>query len=282
MVRSLRRFVYFVFLKIALLILGAVSCTPTRAPVPPGAIPEPGELTREERSYGERVAQQLTSQFPKETNPSILARVNSIVDQLNHSLGSDWNVYVLRDDNMVNAAASRGNNIFVWTGMLREVQNDGELAVVISHEMSHVLAEHVIPTQAEQANRLIAGLSATAARAATARSSMAQVAGLAQALVGQTVSGLIVYPEAQRIEIEADIIGLHLLAESGINPIYAIDFWQRAAERQRAGRLSQFLSTHPSSEARLEQLHQNLASASQRYRQAIAEGRRFTQAERPW
>jgi len=248
-----------------------VSCTPMRAPVPPGEVPRAAPLTAEDERIGRQVVEQLTAQYRVVTDPELTGRVTGVTARLIVALGdgrSDpWRVLVLEDDSVANAAATRGNNIFIWTGMLNEVRNDEELAVILAHEMAHVLAQHVVPTQAEQANRAVAGLSGAAAQELARRSSIGGVAGLAGAIAQQTVGGLVVNPEQQRIEIEADIIGLHLMADAGYNPRHALEFWERAESRGAQGRLVEFLSTHPTSATRVGAIREQLPSALERYRE---------------
>mgnify|MGYP003342625502 CR=1 FL=1 len=51
--------------------------------------------------------------------------------------------------------------------------------------------------------------------------------GIAGMLVAETVRALAVNPESQRQELEADQIGLFLMADAGFDPTHAIDFWVR-------------------------------------------------------
>ena len=62
--------------------------------------------------------------------------VRDLVDMLAnaaHASSSPWNVYVLRGDDVINAAATRGNFVFVWTGMLQAAYSDAELSSVLAY-----------------------------------------------------------------------------------------------------------------------------------------------------
>lgn len=241
-------------------------CAPTRDPIPPGTIPEPTKVTAQEERYGEQVARAIVQKYPRVRSAEAERYVERIVGRLGRAAGtSDWNVYVLEDDTFENAAATQGNNIFVWTGMLRKASSEAELATVIAHEMGHVLARHVIPTPDEQVNQILTGVSGSIAQR-TLSESLGGAAGVAGSLVQQSLAGLIVNPESQRKELEADTIGLNILAEAGYNPEAAVSFWRRAAQEEPGSRLSEFLSTHPTSERRLEVLQDQLPEARARYR----------------
>jgi predicted Zn-dependent protease len=241
-------------------------CAPTREAIPPGTIPAPTEVSARERQYGEQVARAIVQKYPRVRSAETERSVERIVRRLGRAAGeTDWNVYVLQDDSFENAAATQGNKIFVWTGMLRKARSEAELATVIAHEMGHVLARHVVPTPDEQVNQILTGVSGSIAQR-TLSESLGGAAGVAGSLVQQSLAGVIVNPESQRKELEADTIGLTILAEAGYNPEAAVSFWRRAAQEEPGSRLSEFLSTHPTSERRLQVLQEQLPQARARYR----------------
>jgi predicted Zn-dependent protease len=132
-----------------------------RTPVPPGVIPEQPYVSAEDEQYGAAVLSELTKQYPLERDDQAIARTRSLVERLARAAHADqnpWNVFLLRGDDVVNAAATKGNYVFVWTGMLREARSDGELATVIAHELGHLLAGHTQPTPAEEASQIVSAV----------------------------------------------------------------------------------------------------------------------------
>lgn len=253
-------------------------CAPSRPPVPPGEIPGGDLVTAADEQYGQQVLATLMRQYPLERNDFAVNRVRDLVDKLAAAVGADaapWNVYVLRGDNVVNAAATRGNFVFVWTGMLRTIGGDGELSAVLAHELGHVLAGHTQPTPTEEAGHIMADVTGQVTGTVIAGQgpygALGQVAGV---VAQQAVKALIVNPESQRKELEADHIGLFLMADAGFDPREAITLWNTMAQSTGdSGHLS-FLSSHPSSQERLEQLEGLLPAAIQRYETALAYGNR--------
>lgn len=80
---------------------------------------------------------------------------------------------------------------------------------------------------------------------------------------GATVGVLLPYGRAQ--ESEADHIGLILMAKAGYDPRAAVGFWQRMA----AGggkKPPEFLSTHPSDDARIKRIQAELPEALKYYK----------------
>jgi predicted Zn-dependent protease len=154
----------------------------------------------------------------------------------------EWEVNVL-DNPAVNAFCLPGGKIGVFTGLLRVVQNDDQLAAVLGHEIAHALAHHSSERLARQElNRGISG--AIWSRA---------------------------YDRQQ--ESEADHIGLFLMTFAGYDPHQALRFWERM-QQATGGRqqLPEILSDHPSDERRIHDIHAWIPKALAA-KQAYDEGR---------
>jgi len=257
-----------------LAMLCLTSCASTRTPIAPGVVPQQTHsVSAEDEDYGHQVLAQLTRQYPLDRDDQRINRVRDIVSRLADAAGSShnpWHSYVLLGNDVKNAAATKGNMVFVWTGMLKAVQDDDELATIMAHEMAHILAGHTQPDPAEAANQMISGIAGVASREVLLRGTRyGAFAELAELLVSGTVRGLILNPELQRIELEADQVGLFLMADAGYDPAKAVTFWSRVeADPSFRGAPVQFLSSHPSSAIRLEQLKANLPAAQKRYQAA--------------
>jgi len=250
-----------------------MGCSVQRTPILPGEVPQQSVVSREDMRYGEAVLRQLSSQFPISDDEYANRRVRHLVNRLTAAAKADdtaWHVYVLRGDNVKNAAATRGNYVFVWTGMLRYVRDDNELAVILAHEIGHVLANHAMPTPGEEANRMITGVAGAAAQEIIAHQGpYAAAAALAGSLVTQAFKGVLVNPEDQRKEYEADQIGLYIMADAGLDPEHAVTFWSRVKDDPTFGaNAPEFFSSHPSSSNRMSSLHRLLNDARARYRRA--------------
>ena len=55
---------------------------------------------------------------------------------------SKWHVYVIDDPKTVNAFATPGAQIYVYTGLLLTAANEAEVIGVLGHELGHVVARH--------------------------------------------------------------------------------------------------------------------------------------------
>jgi predicted Zn-dependent protease len=253
----------------ALMLLLLVGCS-GRTPVAPGYIPAATDLSLEDEQYGHAVLAAVTKTYPISHDRAAVLRVRSIADKLTRAAGADahpWHIYVLEGDAVVNAAATRGNHLFVWTGMLRTASTDGELATVIAHELGHVLAQHTKPTPGEEAARVMADTSGTiAGQIVRTQPGYASLAQLAAILVSEGVKAIAVNPNSQRLEYEADHIGFFMMADAGYNPREALRFWSKMANVEGVNAPGlEFFSSHPATQERLSELESLLPEAEARF-----------------
>lgn len=261
---------FFSFFLALLLLTG---CAGQRREFAPGEIPQVTVLSATDEQYGHEVLNMMMNQYPLDRDDRNVSRVRNVIEKLAESADSNaapWHVYVFNDDTVENAAATRGNYIFVWTGMLNKVQNDDELAAVLAHELSHVLAGHTQPTPSEEYAEMISNVSGeVTSQIVAAQGQYGILANLAGQLTKALIDSVIVNPEGQRKELEADQIGLFLMAKANYDPVRAVEFWERL-EREGFGDVGpiQFMTSHPSSESRLQQLNRLLPEA-QRLRESV-------------
>ena len=72
--------------------------------------------------------------------------LNQVVDVLlqnNPDLRKKINVYIMRS-NVVNAFANDNGNIFISLGLLAQIENEAQLAYILSHEITHVEKKHAL------------------------------------------------------------------------------------------------------------------------------------------
>lgn len=247
-------------------------CGTGRPAIPPGEIPRAPFVTPEDEDYGQQVLGELTKKHPLDRTDAYINRTRDIVERLAkaaHAERSPWHVYVLSGDSVVNAAATRGNYVFVWTGMLLKAQTDGELATVLAHELGHVLAGHTMPTPAEEAAAIMAEVSGQVVSGVLSQTQYGILADLAGMLVQSAMAAMVVNPASQANEREADQIGFFLMADASYDPHDALSLWAKMARESSGGSETlSFLSSHPTSESRLQDLEVLLPEALKRYQQS--------------
>ena len=261
---------HFLALTLAALVFVLSGCASGRIAVVPGFIPQEPYVSAEDEAYGHQVLSQITARYPLSRDDASIERVRNLVTRLARAAKADrhpWNVFVLQGDDVVNAAATKGNYVFVWTGMLNLAGTDGELATVLAHEIGHLLANHTKATPAEEAGEIMAKVSGNIAGQVVAmQPEFSALAQLAAMVVSEAIKAVAVNPESQRLEMEADHIGFFLMADAGFDPHQALSFWTKMSYSPGATNMPlTFLSSHPSSEERLGALRGLLTDATARY-----------------
>ncbi len=178
---------------------------------------------------------------------------------------NQWDVEII-DDDTANAFALPGGRIGVNKGMFKVASTQNQLAVVLGHELSHVVSRH----GAERLSDQYATQAAVAAGTIYA-GTRGTNAGYVAAALGLGAEVGILLPFSRTQESEADTLGQRYMAEAGFDPSAAPALWQKM-ESAGGSKPPAFLSTHPSSASR----QRNLAEQGQRlmpvYEQARASG----------
>ncbi len=178
---------------------------------------------------------------------------------------ADWQV-TLFDRPEVNAFAVPGNNIGIFRGLLDVAETQHQLATVIGHEIAHVLADHGNERLSTQFATGAALELASAVAGGTERGQMVMAALGLGAQVG------VVLPFSRAQETEADILGLELMADAGFDPRESTVLWENMAAAA-AESPPEFLSTHPGTDTRIDELEANMDAAMERFRTARDAGR---------
>jgi predicted Zn-dependent protease len=172
------------------------------------------------------------------------------------------------DNESVNAFAMPGGKIGVFTGILEVTENQHQLAAVIGHEIAHVTARHS-NERASRASITGVGINVASIILGGGRSGATYTAQ--QALNAGADLGISL-PHTRGQESEADIIGLKYMARAGFDPRESVPLWQRM-DATTDNKPAEFVSTHPSSETRIEALVSEWPKTLPLYNEALEEGR---------
>src|SRR5712692_8309346 len=169
-----------------------------------------------------------------------------------------WQFTVIDDPKQQNAFALPGGKVAVYTGILPVAQTTAGLAVVLGHEIAHVVARHGAERMSQGLVAQVGGSMLGALLGGGPSANMVLAAYGLGAQLG------VLLPFSRTQESEADHIGLLLMARSGYDPRGALAFWQRM-ERAAGGAPPEFLSTHPSHGTREQQIQAWLPEAMRYY-----------------
>ncbi len=130
----------------------------------------------------------------------------------------------------INAYANANNEIYVYKGLLQYVQDDTELAAVISHEIGHIVSAHsakksIYSTMINYGASQVTGVNAT---------KTAEIAG-----------DLTKLKMSRKYEYQADMAAVDLLIGAGYNPLAMISVLNKIC-----GNYMDIIETHPSGDKR--------------------------------
>ena len=163
-----------------------------------------------------------------------------------------WDYILVDNDKVVNAWCMPGGKIAVYTGLLKVTKNTDALSIVMGHEIAHAVAKHSVE-RASQAMTINLGTQIADVFLGGAinrtRNTVGQNTGIDIFRIG------IMNPFGRKQETEADYLGLIFSSLAGFDIRESVNLWQRMAEKNKGKEPPVFLSTHPSSKKRIENLN---------------------------
>jgi predicted Zn-dependent protease len=197
-----------------------------------------------------QLGQQLSQDVARQIRLSNDAQVNAYVRNMGQRIVSStpapfnqlpWQFHVVEDP-AINAFAIPGGHVYVNTGLIANADSASELAGVMAHEISHIVARH----STEQISRQY-GLSVLA------NVVLGQNPNALASIAAQILGTGALARFSREAEREADEIGIRAMYEAGYNPNGMASMFEELLEQRRGqpGRVEQFFSTHPLTEERI-------------------------------
>ncbi|GIV32851.1 MAG: peptidase M48 [Chitinophagales bacterium] len=147
-----------------------------------------------------------------------------------------WSLKIIHDDNVLNAFCAPGGYIYVYTGLIKFLDSEDQLAGVLGHEIAHADKRHTT----EQLTKLY-GISL-----------LLEVAlGNNAQLLGEIATSLIALKFSRNHEEEADNFSVKYLCPTSYNAAGAGGFFQKLIDQGQSGNVPEFLSTHPNPDNRV-------------------------------
>jgi len=209
---------------------------------------------------GKKSAVEAEKKLKLVNDPTVLAYVREIGGRLVAKAHGPNYPYTFKvvDDKVLNAFALPGGPIYLNRGVLESARNDGEVAGVLAHEISHVVLRHG---------------TANASKASVAQTGLGILGGLLGS-VGATKSyaGLIqqvggfglnvaFLKYSRDAETEADVNGVQILSRAGFNPEDMIGFFETLEKVSKSdnSKTANWFSDHPTPDRRIERIQQEAA-----------------------
>jgi len=220
-------------------------------------IPDNKYTVQQDIQLGRQAAAEVEKQLP-------IMRENNDVDRYVESVGRrlvaaipreyqqpafQYNFDVVNASD-INAFALPGGHMYVNRGMIEAARNEGEMAGVMAHELSHVVLRH------------------GTAQATEAQSAKFQLPAIGGAILGAIIGGNVGSIIAQGTQLgvsayflkysrdyerQADLLGAQIMARAGYDPRDLANMF-RTIEREGGGSGPEWLSSHPNPGNRYEDI----------------------------
>jgi beta-barrel assembly-enhancing protease len=184
-------------------------------------------------------------------------RANTYIDALGrqlaaHAPGEKYPYHFkIVNDTAINAFALPGGFVYINRGALEAADNEGQIAGVIAHEISHVALRH----GTNQASKAYVAQAPLAILGGVLGSgSVGSV--LAQLGVSFAASSLLL-KYSRDAETQADTMGTQILYDSGYDPKAMVEFFEKI-QAESKGRAVQFFSDHPNPENRISNVQREI------------------------
>lgn len=196
----------------------------------------------QDMQFGLQVKQEIESnrqQYPilsESSNPQAYAYIRKITDRILNS-GKvayrnefAWEVKIIDDDNTLNAFCTPGGYIYVYTGLIKYLDSEEQLAGVMGHEIAHAAQRH----STRQMTKLY-GI----------QTMLSVATGQAEpGVLSQMALSVISLKNSRSHEEEADTYSVVYMCPTSYEADGAADFFKKL-EAQGGSRPPEFLSTHP-------------------------------------
>jgi predicted Zn-dependent protease len=176
--------------------------------------------------------------------------INDYVDRIGQNLVKHSDAKVpfhikVVDTDEVNAFAFPGGYFYVNKGLLLAADNEAELAGVMAHEISHIIARHATSRMSKAQYLQLASIPALFVGGYWAQMGIQNALGL-----GLNLELMGVTRESER---EADQLGIQYLWNAGYDPNAFVSFFEKMQqdEKSKPGRLAGWFRTHPSTDDRI-------------------------------
>jgi predicted Zn-dependent protease len=165
-------------------------------------------------------------------------------DDLLHAKDFTWPIKIIDNDTVLNAFCAPGGYMYFYTGIIKFLDNEAQLAGVMAHEMAHADKRHVTKTLlAQYAAQTLIGMI------------IGEDTTKLEEIISDLALGLGTLKFSREHEYQADEYAVKYTADTEYDPRGIAGFFEKLNSQSEKGfRTPEFLSTHPNPEHRLENI----------------------------
>ncbi len=166
-------------------------------------------------------------------------------DQIRYKSNFNWELYIIDNDSTLNAFCAPGGYIYVYTGIIKFLDEADHLAGVLGHEIAHADQRHSTQQMTETYGiELLLSI----------------LAGDSPGMLAQIAANLTALSFSRAHETDADDHSVDYLCDTGYASNGAAAFFQKLISQGQAGGTPAFLSTHPDPGNRVQSINQKASS----------------------
>ncbi len=170
-----------------------------------------------------------------------------------------WEVVLVDNKEVKNAWCMPGGKMAVYSGILEIANNEASIAALMGHEIAHAVARH----GSERASQgLILDLGTMAVEKLLIGRPLT---GDSRKLYDYFTTFGVMLPFSRSHEAEADYLGLVFMHFAGYDLDESYKMWERMDKLNSGNRTPEFLSTHPSSKTRIENIKKWIPLVKENY-----------------
>ena len=203
-------------------------------------------------AFGQQLSQEIAnnpSEYPVLDRNKYAKAYQILEDMKNEILNSgyvthkddfEWKLHIIHNDKTLNAFVSPGGYIYIYTGLIKYLDTEDQLAGVLGHEIAHADRRHSTTNMTKQYGLAVV---------------LGAVSGQNSAQLSQMVGGLIGLKFNRNTEADADAQSVLYLSKTKYQCNGAAGFFEKILTENPGQEPPQFLSTHPSSENRVRDIN---------------------------
>jgi Zn-dependent protease with chaperone function len=204
---------------------------------------------------GKKAALDAAKQLPSCNAPKVDAYLTQLGRRLASKLPTGGVQYPFEfhcvNDKAINAFALPGGYVFINRGAIEAADNEGQLAAVMAHELSHVALRHGTNQATKaQATQGFLGIASGIFGGSTSGALLTQL--------GAFAAGGVLLRYSRTAESQADVMGTQVLYDTGYDPRAMTQFFEKLEAETKGKNPPEFLSDHPNPEHRVERVNDEI------------------------
>ena len=211
---------------------------------------------RKEAKQGAKYFKKILKQVKLSNDKKTLKRITTVGKKLAKVVDKDYDwEFVLVKNSSLNAFCLPGGKVVFFTGIFDVIENDDQIAAVMSHEIAHVLLRH--GGMRGKANSIL-NIPQQVGKDLLGDLIPKKYHGILDTVHEAGKQITIMRPYGRHQETEADKIGVRIMIKANYDPKEAIQLWKNIKKVSGKARVPKFLSTHPDHDRRIKTIEEEI------------------------